>query len=222
MSSFAQVVGAVVRSVDPEEARRQAAEILSGSEFRESPPNWLERILRWIADRLPSGGGGANANGPGLLGNIVTLILLAAVITAAVVLVRYLVTHWRPRLPTAAARSAEVALSSRRNTAEWDALAGRLESEGRWREALRAVHAGMLARLVEVGLLEELVGRTAREYSADLIERIGESGRAAAMREATDLFEAAWYGGAEVGPGDLAHLRTLRAVVVGASPEVPV
>ncbi|HEX9258963.1 MAG TPA: hypothetical protein VF855_05450, partial [Acidimicrobiales bacterium] len=96
------VRGVILADVDPDEARRRAAEILAGDEFRPPKPSLIERFLNWLGERLAdlfsfNIGGGGGGGGP--LGTVMTIVLVVALVVGLAFLVRSLVRWWpnRPR-----------------------------------------------------------------------------------------------------------------------------
>jgi Domain of unknown function (DUF4129) len=75
---------------------------------------------------------------------------------------------------------------------EWAAEAAVHEAAGEWRDALRCRYRALVAELATRGLVEEIPGRTTREYESLIRTRLPE--RSGAFDEASDMFEAAWYG----------------------------
>ncbi|HJU00766.1 MAG TPA: DUF4129 domain-containing protein, partial [Actinomycetes bacterium] len=73
-------------------------------------------------------------------------------------------------------------------------------------------YRALVADLAARGLVEEVPGRTAGEYRRE----IGRAAPAASadFAGATELFEVAWYGRADTGPQQAAHLRDLSAQVL--------
>jgi hypothetical protein len=58
----------------------------------------------------------------------------------------------------------------------------------------------LVGELAQRDVIPDLVGRTAGEYVRDVGRTCPPA--AAAFRAATELFEAAWYGGAATGPAE--------------------
>jgi Domain of unknown function (DUF4129) len=185
---------------EPEQVREVAREVLSRPEFRPPERSLIERLFDWVLEmigRLLAALGGTGAGG------IVGLILLALVLVGVGVLVARFSRGLTPSPEVAAA----VAGGRRRSGAEWRAEAETQERAGAWREAVRSRYRALVADLASRGLVEEVPGRTAGEYRRDL----GRALPAAAtdFAGATELFEVAWYGRADTGPGEAAHLRDL-------------
>ena len=209
---------------DPEEVRRLADEILARPEFATPERSLLRRavdwVLRWLerlfgGDGDPSGvetatGGGAGGS------SIFTVLLLVAAAVVVVVLVRALWgTGGRRRKPK---DELDVDIEGHRDADAWDALARRLEAEGRWTEAMRARFGALVERLTEHGIVADVPGRTTGEFRVEVGAALPEA--ADAFAAAADRFDRAWYGGQQAGPDDAAGFtaaaeRVLDAVGTG-------
>ena len=197
---------------DPGQATEAADRILSGPEYQWRDDRGIaERLADWVSDRLgqvsPFGAGGL----PALFGWLL--------LVALVVLVAYLITRasggWGRRGRVAVPPGAQVVIGPGEAAVDWGAEAERCERDGRWSEALRARHRLLVTDLARRALIGDLVGRTAGE----LVVEVRRSAPAAspAFEVATGLFESAWYGGAAVGPADLARFRSLADDVLAAT-----
>jgi len=185
---------------DRQQVREVVREVLSRPEFRPPPRSLTERLLDWVLEavgRLLAALGGTGAGG------IVGLVLLALVLLGVGVLAARFSRGLTPSPEVAAA----VPAGRRRSAAEWRADAEAQERVGAWREAVRSRYRALVADLAARGLVEEVPGRTAGEYR----RQVGRAVPAAAadFAGATELFEVAWYGRADTGAGEAAHLRDL-------------
>lgn len=187
---------------DPEQARRVADEILSRPEYQWDEPSEspLEALADWIAERLgdllPEGSFGFSGGSLPTAVGYVVLALLA-------LLVAFIV--WRARAGLRANRkagpaAADVVIEAGEADRDWAAEATAFEDAGDWREGLRCRYRALVAELAEREVIPDLVGRTAGEFVADV--RRSRPGAARPFRAATDLFEAAWYGGRAGGPDE--------------------
>lgn len=187
---------------DPAEVRETADEILSRPEYQEPPESLIERIQNWLDERLSDVLSGLSFGGA--LPSFVAWLLLTLLVAAVVALLVYLVRNWAwTKGPKRAKRpSADVVLAAEdhRSPTEWLAEAERHEREGRWREGLLCRYRALVTELVRREVIPELVGRTAGEYVDDV--RRQRPDLAPSFAAATDLFEAAWYGGAETGSAE--------------------
>lgn len=195
-------------TVDPEEARRTADDVLSRSEFDEPEPTLFRRGVEWVLERLDRlfgregdepvlGGGDAGAGGSSWFTILVLVVALVGTVLVARVLLRSGVLSRRQKR-----RSDELAVdvSERRSAQAWDELARRLEAEGRWKDALRARFGALVEQLIERGVVEDVPGRTTGEYRVQVRRALPDAGDDFAA--AADLFDRAWYGDAPTGPDE--------------------
>jgi uncharacterized membrane protein YeaQ/YmgE (transglycosylase-associated protein family) len=201
------LVGLPPSTHDPEQVRGLADQILSEERYRQPPESIPDRVLGWIGEQIGKllgqlvGGGG---------GTVVAWLILGAAIGAVVYL---LARHGRVTLPgvTPAAPS-QVMVELTRRPHEWRAEADALEAQGRWREGLRCRHRAVIAELVGRGAIPDQAGRTAGEYVRDVAVTLPDA--APALSAATELFEAAWYGGADTGAAEAARFAELDAQIL--------
>ena len=197
---------------DPGEATEAADRILSRPEYQwRDDRGIVERLADWVSDRLgqvsPFGAGGL----PALVGWLLLVVLVG--------LVAYLITRarggWGRRGRVGVPPGAQVVIGPGEAAVDWGAEAERCEREGRWSEALRARHRLLVTDLARRAVIGDLVGRTAGE----LVVEVRRSAPAASpsFEGATGLFEAAWYGGAAVGPDELARFRSLARDALAAT-----
>lgn len=99
-----------------------------------------------------------------------------------------------------------------RPAVEWDAEASRHEAAGEWTDALRCRYRALVAELGRRGVVDEVPGRTAGEYSRQVADRLPTS--SGPFRLASDIFEEAWYGFGETGQPDLARFQALAGEVL--------
>jgi hypothetical protein len=192
--------------------RDKAHEILGRPEFHRQE-SLVQKVLGWFGDQLAKlqfGLGG----GPGFLGTLFALLIIGAVGYAIVMLVRSLRFGGRRRRPTIDLTIDE---EERRAAADWRRDAERFEAEGEWREAMRARYRELVRVLVDDGVLADIAGRTTGEYREELAR--SRPATAAEFAEATDLFEAAWYGGRSTSEEQYRRFRTLAAAVRDARRE---
>jgi hypothetical protein len=193
---------------DPVAVRELADQILAQPRFDRPPESIPDQILGWIADQVGkvfaslAGGGG---------GTVVVWVLIVGVLAGTVHL---LVRHGRVTLPPLTAPDQPtVMVELTRSAAEWRAEAERHEEAGRWAEGLRGRHRALVADLVRAGAIPEQPGRTAGEHVRDVAASRPDA--APAMAAATELFEAAWYGGASTGAAEAERFQALADTVVG-------
>ena len=192
---------------DPEEVRALADEILGAARYRPPPESIPERVLNWVFEQMAKvlgalvGGGG---------GTIIAWLILGGAVGAVVYL---LVRNGRVTLPVAAPPGgAQVMVELTRSPREWRAEAEALEGQGRWREGLRCRHRAVIADLVRQGAIPDQAGRTAGEYVRDVAATRPDA--AVPLAAATELFEAAWYGGAVTGAAEAERFADLDARVL--------
>ena len=189
------------------EAKEAIERILARPEFAEDQRTWLERARDWVFDRLADLFDALSGGGTGtVLAWVVAAVLAAAAVYFAVRLTRGLVGS--PSAPGPPA-------PPRRSAVDWRAEAAAAEAAGDWRLALRCRYRALVADLADRGLVEEVPGRTAGEYR----RQVGRNVPAAApdFNGATELFEAAWYGGRPSGPAQADRIRELAdRVLAGA------
>ncbi len=193
---------------DPGEVRDAADRILADARYDRPPESIPDRVLGWFGDRLSDIFGTLVGGGGGTV--LAWVIVLGAVGAVVYLLVRYgRITV--PGLPTAA--EPEVMVELTRTARQWRDEADALEAEGRWAEGLRSRHRALVADLVRQGAIPEQAGRTAGEYVRDLAAARPDA--APAMAAATELFEAAWYGGAATGADESERFKALDQQVLG-------
>jgi len=193
---------------DPAAVRDLADRILAQARYDRPAESIPDRIMGWLGDLLARAFGNLVSGGGGTV--FAWVILLVAVGGVVYLLVRY----GRVTLPSLATDDEpEVMVELTRSAREWRAEADRLEAAGRWAEGLRCRHRALVADLVRRGAIPEQPGRTAGEYVRDVAGSRPDA--AAAMAAATELFEAAWYGGASTGGAEAARFADLDARVLG-------
>lgn len=201
------LVGLPPSTQDPEQVRGLADQILSDERYRQPPESIPDRVLGWFAEQIGKLLGALVGGGGGTV--IAWLILLAAIASVVYLLAR----HGRVTLPSAApSAGAQVMVELTRRPHEWRAEAEALEAQGKWREGLRCRHRAVIAELVGRGAIPDQAGRTAGEYVRDVARSLPDA--APALAAATELFEAAWYGGTSTGPAEAARFAELDAQVL--------
>lgn len=186
------VRGGDTPTVDPDDARRAADEILDDGAYAEPTQSLLDRGLEWIFDQLGSVFGTLSGGGPG---SGVAWIVVAGLTVAAVWLV---VRALRvPRVQEKRAGSAlEYGTATPHDARVWLDEAERLRAAGDHRGALRCRHQALVARLVTDRVVSDAAGRTAGEYRRDAASVLPDE--AQRLASLTDCFDAVWYGDADV------------------------
>lgn len=184
------------------EIRDAADEIVSRPEFLPEPQTVWERAVGWLGDRFADLLGALFSGGRSA---IVAWAALAAVVVVIAILLHRVVTSTR----RSAVDGDDVAVVTerRRPAVDWEREAQEHAAAGRWREALRCRYRALVARLAASGAVAEIPGRTAGEYRMEIRRTLPDA--APSFTAATDLFERAWYGRAEVGTDDDALFRRL-------------
>jgi hypothetical protein len=193
---------------DPQAVRDLADRILAGSRYDRPAKSVPDRILEWFAHQLGRVLGSLVGGGAGA-------VLAWALVLGALAAFVYLVVRFGrvPLPPHPPGRPPEVMVELSRSGAQWRAEAADLEARGLWREGLRARHRALIADLVRDEVLPDRAGRTAREQLAAVT--VARPGAGPAMAAATELFEAAWYGGMATGEAEAARFRSLEDEVLG-------
>jgi hypothetical protein len=176
--------------VDPGAARQAAKEIVDQPQFQRPGPSAIERVQRWILDRL---GRLLSYLGGSTAGAFVGWALLLGAVAAVVFLLVRLARSPRRIRPPSAEVVAEIEVGGRLDAAAWRRLADEHRAAGRWAEALRCRYRATVAELAERQLIAESDATTTGETRAAVAARSPQA--APAMAEATDRFDAVWYGG---------------------------
>lgn len=194
--------------VDPDDARRRAAEILARREFAPPRQNPFERAFaavgRFFA-RLFARLFGTFGTGGGGAGTLVAwLVVLAAIVLLLVLLVR----GWRRRsAPVVVVDETVVAVAARTTAQAWRDEAAAHAAAGRWRDAVRCRYRAVEAELFERGVLAGVPGDTTGGERRQVSSRL--PAVAVPFDDATDAFERAAYGPAPVDAEALALLDAL-------------
>ena len=189
----------------PRDVTRTVHAVLARPEYRHPGPSLLARVqhdvLDWLARVL------SEAVGAGI-GAWIALAVLVGIVALVV---------WRIAGGVSRDAGHDIATSGarRRPAADWLAEAEAHERAGEWRQAVRARYRGLVADLAGRGLLNEVPGRTAGEYRAELRDALPAA--SPSFTGATELFEGAWYGRRPTGEADAAHLRDLADHVLAAA-----
>ncbi len=187
---------------DPAAVRDLADRILSEARYDRPPTPLYERILDWAAEQIAKAFGSLVGGGGG---TVLAWLVLAGAVGGIVYL---LVRHGRVTLPALApGEEPHVMIELTRSAQAWREEAVRLEAAGRWAEGLRCRHRARVADLVRRGAIPDRAGRTAGEYVRDVAVTLPDA--APALAAATELFEAAWYGGAATGAEEAARFAEL-------------
>ncbi|MFE0750318.1 DUF4129 domain-containing protein [Gordonia sp. NPDC058843] len=176
---------------DNDEARRWAEQELSESDYQPPEPSWLDRfgdrLWEWIADNVFGWFGGSDT-----LRVIVIVLAIALVLGLVIAVVRHL--RRNPRIPrsTGTAPSGQVLSGPARSAADFRSDADAAFTAGHYDSCVLAAVRALARGGIERGLLADEPSLTAHEVSVDLGPRFPEHD--AALRSATDLFDAIAYG----------------------------
>ena len=81
------------------------------------------------------------------------------------------------------------------------------ESEGAWKQAIRARYRLLVRTLIDGGQLPDIAGRTTGELRSDIETTI--PGALESFDEASTLFELPWYADVETGPAENERFKEL-------------
>lgn len=204
-----------------DESRRRADDILARAEFQDPPESIGDRILRWILERLGElleglgmPGGSAAGKGANPLAWLLLIVLVGVII--------FLIARWRGSLGSRR-RDREplfaTELEAMRTATEWLHEAERFELSGQWKAALRCRYRALIGELIDRGVVRDLPGRTSGEFRVDVRRRA--SGLSAPFGEATDLFDAVWYGDRPTGEAQNRTFVRLAEEILAAAPPLP-
>lgn len=179
-------------TVDPDDARRAADDILRDGAYAEPTQSVLDRALEWLFEQLGTVFGNLPGGGPGSgIAWIVVLVLGAVAIWLMVRALRAPGIR-RPRVGD----GLEYGTETSRDAAAWLEEARRLVSAGDLRGALRCRHQALVARLVTDGVVPDVVGRTAGEHARSAALAL--PAQEERLRRLTDRFDEVWYADAGV------------------------
>lgn len=188
-------------------------DVLSRPEFAPLTPSLWDQVRDGVLDvisQLLAGLTGGDVGAGWRAASLVALAALLALVTWVVV--RFARgTRRDPRAVQVLA--SEIGRSPR----DWESEAEGHEDAGRWRDAIRCRYRAVIAHLAGRSLMEEVPGRTAREYAAAV--RAAAPDAAQDFDRATAAFESAWYSEAEVDAHDAAGMRQAVGAVLAAAPE---
>ncbi len=182
--------------------------ILARPEFAPEPRSWLERARDFVLERLSELlQAMVDAGAGGVVGWV-----LVGVLTLVALLLALRFSRGLRADPTVASGVDPPPL---RPAVDWRADAAAHEAVGEWRAGLRCRWRALVADLAGRGLVEEVPGRTAGEYRRQVAVALPAA--ASDFDDATDLFEAAWYGEHPADAGQAERLRSLsERVLAGA------
>lgn len=196
----------------PDELRDTADDVLSQPEFQRPEPNIIERAQAWVEEAVGR-----------VLQTLVTgdgaSLIGWAVMILAIALIVFLLARFSRTVQNDPRRSAAISVERARSAGDWDDEAERLERDEQWKLALRCRFRALIATLVANGHVDDIPGRTAGEYRAEV--EVTLPGTAAAFAAATRIFEDAWYGNRPTGAAENSRFRALAAEARAASAAHP-
>lgn len=181
-----------------DQARELAARELARAVYAEREPGLLERVGKWLLDRLDELVGLLTAQRLGGAGGVLVVVALVLVVVAVV--------RWRLGRSARAARTGAVSLDAVGLTAaDHRRRADEAAGAGRYDEAVREWMRALVRDLEDRDVLAARPGRTAgeaaREASAVLPAAAG------ALTDAARCFDETVYGGRPADAGSVARMR---------------
>lgn len=198
----------------PPEIRDKMREIFERAEFQREK-GIIERIFDWIGKHLfpDSSSPGGSAAWGGSIGSVIAWLVIVLLVIVVLVLIGLAIANRSPRVKKQRAEKAEVVdVDEERSAAEWASDAEACERDGRWKDAIRARYRELVERLVAIGVVDSLAGRTTGELRHDVRERVPAVGDR--FSAATLLFELPWYADVPTGPEENAEFKRLAASVL--------
>ncbi|NKQ57345.1 DUF4129 domain-containing protein [Amycolatopsis sp. K13G38] len=197
--------------IDRDDARRAAEAELSKAAYQAAQPGWVERVLRWLGQRLADLFAAASGVVPG---GPLGLLVLLAVAVLVIVVVRLRVG----RLAREVRASREVFEDSSRSAADYRTAADQALAAGDFTGAVRERFRAIVRVLEERGVLDEQSGRTADEAAREAGARL--PGARDELAAAAALFDAVHYGGRPASADDARRLAALDGRVTRERPGV--
>lgn len=238
------------QQADARAAQARAKDILARPEFQvadpeapkeekvaeEQPPGLFQRFLKWLgewleklfrraeptATRAPSSSG---ASGQSVANVLVVVLIAAAVVSAALALLRAL-GKMKPgedsalevSTQDASTLAADPMNALSRPPEGWAHLADELAARGEYREAVRSLYLALLSRLHRDGVIHYDTTLSNWDYLRQFRSR---REWVPSFRELTLRFDFAWYGNLPVGADGYHAFRTLCAPMLAATPTTP-
>jgi hypothetical protein len=184
-------------------------------------PNWLAdvwmRLFEALSGRWNPGPQREPQQAAGRWDWVVTMawVLLIVLAAATVCCLAYLFRHarwgkWRLRRVSGMLADDEPALPAD----EWLAEAGRLEAEGRYREAVRCLYLACLMRFDENRIASFVRGQTNWEHCRRIMSSPSRP-QGFDFEPPTRAFDRVWYGHDVRGAGDVEHFRRVYQELCG-------
>lgn len=212
LSQLVHRLGAASTQLDPsrEQAREWARRELSEPAYAKARPGWVERLARWLIERL------MELRVPDALApsRSLGLVLLLALLALALIVILTRTGRLRRGARTGAVGA--VLDDVRRTSTEHRRLADEAAAAGRFDVAVRERFRAVARSLQERALLDERPGRTALELATEAGRIL--PGAAAGLRAAARVFDDVCYGGRVPTSTHDAQLRQLDRDVAAARP----
>ena len=169
-----------------DEAAALAREELADPIYRQSEPSLVERVLRWVLERVGELLDAVSRNSPGGWWGVIALVVVVGAVVVAV--------RWRVG-PVAARRGRSTALffGQARTAADHRRDAQAHAAAGEWDDAVRERLRAVVRSLEERDVLDVRPGRTADEAATEGGRAIPAAGDA--LRAAARTFDDVWFGG---------------------------
>ena len=187
----------------PDQARRDADEILARPEYQEPPKTLLEKVGDWIGEQLQK----LFSSFTGGSGGGLAWVILAVLVGVAIFLLTRVRGGVFSRRRVEDEPLFQTSVEARRSPVEWLDEAERLERSGDWKGGLRARYRALVGGLIVEQILRDIPGRTTGEYRIEMRRSGGPV--AGAFAEASTLFERAWYGDEPTGPAESQQFKAL-------------
>jgi hypothetical protein len=193
-----------------DETREEAERELSKDIYREQE-SIVDKVLDWIARELAELLGNATASEEG--GSLAVLVLVLVVIALVVAVLIWFGPVGRNRRRKAQeAAHIEPTVDDDEHRRRADAFA----AEGRYADAVRERLRAIIASLIDRGILDDRLGRTATEIALDAGRKLPTA--AADLLDAATLFGAIWYGRRTATADHDAQMRAIDKRVAAARP----
>ncbi len=178
-------------TVDPDEARDAADDILSGSEYTERPQSLVSRALEWVFGRLED-------VLAAILGGDRGVFIGYAVVAVAIVVALYFLIRVMPRRRIRLGDAPVVVTTEvveRVDRDGWLARAAEAEAEGRWDDAVHARYRALTEGLADDERLSPELSTTASEHRRRFaLDHTDEPGAVATFDRTTGRYEQVWFG----------------------------
>ncbi len=205
---------------DPGAVRDAAREILSRPEFGDHR-SLIQRAIDWIGGRLSDLFGrlaGGIGSGAGLLGAVIRVSVVVGAVIVIVLVLRVILRALGSRRPRTPDEGLAVVFGEPVDPAGLARQADEAEARLLWKQAALARYRQLVSSLVVAGVLADVPGRTTGEYRAEYLEVRPET--SPDFDAATEMFERAYYGDADVGARGYSEMSRLTSLMLVAGGSV--